>query len=111
MVESDGKAAQPFTVAVTGQGEGQGVAVYSEDQLTILVDVAGKPTEAYELASDPNQRLNLLPGRQADADRIAAAYRTWMAAQLKDDAAKPKPKAKPKSTEEEEMLRQLGYLE
>lgn len=96
-----------------GAGEEEAVAIYSDDPLTVLVDYAGNPTEAYELAADPGQLHNLLPDRKADADRIAAGYRAWMAAQLVDDVAKPKPKAKakPKSTEEEEMLRKLGYLE
>lgn len=113
LLEGNGKAAQPYTVAVSGQGEEEAVAIYSDDPLTVLVDYAGNPTEAYELAADPGQLHNLLPDRKADADRIAAGYRAWMAAQLVDDVAKPKPKAKakPKSTEEEEMLRKLGYLE
>lgn len=113
LLEGNGKAAQPYTVAVTGQGDEEAVAVYSDDPLTILVDHQGSPTEAYDLAIDPGQTHNLLADRKADADRIAAGYRAWMAAQLVDDVAKPMPKskAKPKSTEEEEMLRKLGYLE
>lgn len=44
----------------------------------------------------------------------ATAPSAWMAAKLKDDAPKPKPKStpKPKLTDEEtEQLRALGYLE
>lgn len=113
-IEKGEKAKQPFSVAVVGQGEEEQLAVYSDDPLTVFVNLKGEPTEAYELANDPGQLKNLIESRRTDAERIAGAFRTWMAAQLKDDAPKPKPKStpKPKLTDEEtEQLRALGYLE
>ncbi len=115
LIETGAKATQPYTVALVGQGEEEALAVYSDDPLTLLVDFNGKPIEAYDLAKDPGQLENLLPARQADAERIAEGYRTWMAAQLKDDAPKPKAKAKAKppamSDDERARLEALGYLD
>jgi arylsulfatase A-like enzyme len=112
LLDGKAKAAQPFTIAVTGQGDTEELAVYSDNPLVLRVDHTGAATEAYNLAADPGQTTNVLEYKKADADKIAAAYKVWMAAQLSDDAPAAKPATKRKVSDDEKlMLQQLGYME
>jgi arylsulfatase A-like enzyme len=112
ILDGKAKAAQPYTVAVTGQGDTEELAVYSDSPLVFRVNHAGEATAAWNLAADPGQTTDVLAYKKDDVAKMAAAYKTWMAAQLKDDAPAAKPAVKRKiSTDEQEMLRQLGYME
>lgn len=109
-----GKAPQPFTAAVVGDGEKEQVAVVGDGPLKIIVGAKGRALEAYALAADPTELTNVVEARRAEADAMAAAYTKWMAAQLVDDAPKKKPvttKKKQPEGEELEMLRALGYVD
>lgn len=113
ILDGKSKSAQPFSVAVVGQGTEEKLAVYDASTLKIIVNNKGEALEAYDLATDPAETNNLIGTRKADADKMAAAYRTWMAEQLKDDLPTPTKPAirKPIKDDELEKLRELGYIE
>lgn len=110
----DGKAKSTLTwsVAVNGHKETERVAIVGDKPLKVIVDGKGVPQEAFDLVADPHEKTNVLEARKAEADAIAAAWKTWMDAQLRDDAPKPvkKDERKPQG-EELEQLRALGYIE
>ena len=70
------------------------------------------PRALYDLAADPGEQTNLLPGREADAARLEEIRRLALASARKrmavtvDGAAPPQPF----TSEELERLRSLGYL-
>jgi arylsulfatase A-like enzyme len=102
---------QAYSVAVVGEGEEEQVAIGSDSPLKVIVDHSGNAVEAYDLAKDPNELVNVATTRKAEVDPIVTGWRAWMATQLADDErAKPAP-TRTMSEEEEEKLRALGYVE
>ena len=79
--------------------------------LKIIVDHAGRVTEAYDLAADPAEATNVAETRRAEAEAMASAFHAWMATQLAGDQRAAPVEARDLSAEEEDRLRALGYLE
>jgi arylsulfatase A-like enzyme len=81
--------------------------VYTADTGTNSFGVPVEPGyELYDLASDPEERVNVHPGSPAAAE-LTGALRGFMASVVDE----PAPAAEPLSSEERRRLRALGYLE
>lgn len=107
-----GKAAtQTYSVAVVGEGTAEELAVRGDGPLKIILDHAGKVSEAYDLAADPGEAVNVASARRDEAEAMAKAFQAWMATQLADDQRAAPVEARDLSPEEEDCLRALGYLE
>jgi arylsulfatase A-like enzyme len=104
------KAPQPFTIAVTGAGPREQVAVISDSDLKLIVDHKGQPVEVYDLTQDPDETRNLIGSRGDEARKLAGAYRGWVQDQLADDA-RTTTQDRDLSDDEIEALRALGYIE
>ena len=82
------------------------------DDLKLVLATPEFPRALYDLAADPGEQTNLLPGREADAARLEEIRRLALASARKrmavtvDGAAPPQPF----TSEELERLRSLGYL-
>ncbi len=109
-LSTDAPPREPFTIAVTGAGQRERVAVLNDSGLKLVVDHQGQPIEAYDLGSDPHERTNVLAKRRGEADKLAAAYRGWISDQLADDGRK-QAEERDLSSDEIEALRALGYIE
>lgn len=82
------------------------------DDLKLVLATPEFPRALYDLAADPGEQTNLLPGREADARRLEEIRRLALAAARRrmtvavDGAAENQPF----TAEELERLRSLGYL-
>lgn len=112
VIDGKAKSTLAWSVAVTGAGKDERVAIVGDGRLKVVVDGKHVPVEAYDLGADPAELHDVLGERRAEADAVVAAWTPWMAAQLKDDAPKPAKKQERKPQGEElEQLRALGYIE
>lgn len=111
LLEGGKAATQAFSVAVVGEGADERLAVRDDRSVKVLVDHAGAAVEAYDLATDPDELTNVYEALRGEADRIAQEARAWMANQLDGDQRAAPPVERKLSTEEEDKLRALGYLE
>lgn len=109
-ITHDGPYPEPFTIAVTGAGKQEQVAVMNDSGLKLIVDHQAQPIEAYDLGKDPHERTNVLSQRRSEADKLAAAYRGWISDQLADDGRR-QAEDRELSNDEIEALRALGYIE
>jgi len=110
LIDGATQAPEPFTIAVTGAGAREQVAVMSDSDLKLIVDHQGQPVEVYARAKDPDETRNLVSSRGDEARKLATAYRGWLADQLADDA-RTTTEDRDLSDDEIEALRALGYIE
>jgi len=82
------------------------------DDLKLILATPEFPRALYDLAADPGEQTNLLPGRAADAARLEEIRRLALAAAARRMAvpAAGAVEAQPFTDEERERLRSLGYL-
>ena len=82
------------------------------DDLKLVLATPEFPRALYDLAADPGEQTNLLPGREADAARLEEIRRLALAAaRARMNVALPgEVEAQPFTAEERERLRSLGYL-
>lgn len=82
------------------------------DDLKLVLATKEFTRALYDLAADPGEQTNLLPGREADARRLEEIRRLAIAAaaQRMNVADGSKVEAQPFTAEERERLRSLGYL-
>ncbi len=82
------------------------------DDLKLVLATPEFPRALYDLAADPGEQTNLLPGREADAQRPEEIRRLAIAAmaQRMTTPVKGEVKTQPFTDEERERLRSLGYL-
>ncbi len=82
------------------------------DDLKLVLATPEFPRAFYDLAADPGEQTNLLPGREVDAQRLEEIRRLALAAmaQRMNVADGSKVEAQPFTAEERERLRSLGYL-
>ena len=111
LLEGGTAATQAYSVAVVGEGTAEELAVRGDGPLKIIVDHAGRVTEAYDLAADPAEATNVAETRRAETEAMASAFHAWMATQLAGDQRAAPVEARDLSAEEEDRLRALGYLE
>jgi hypothetical protein len=78
--------------------------------LKLLLATAEFPRALYDLALDPGETTNLLPGREADAARLERARNLAIAAARKRARVQGAEEPQPFTAEELEQLRSLGYL-
>lgn len=82
------------------------------DDLKLVLATKEFPRALYDLAADPGEQTNLLPGREAEARRLEEIRRLALAAMAQRMAAPVggPVEAQPFTAEEREQLRSLGYL-
>ncbi|MEO8198782.1 MAG: sulfatase [Thermoanaerobaculia bacterium] len=82
------------------------------DDLKLVLATPEFPRALYDLAADPGEQTNLLPGRAVDASRLEEIRRLALAAASRrmGVAANGAVEAQPFTPEEREQLRSLGYL-
>ncbi len=82
------------------------------DDLKLVLATKEFPRALYDLAADPLEQTNLLPGREADARRLEEIRRLALAAASQRMAVPVdgQVEAQPFTAEERERLRSLGYL-
>ncbi|MEO7794573.1 MAG: sulfatase [Thermoanaerobaculia bacterium] len=83
------------------------------DDLKLVLATKEFPRALYDLARDPGEQLNLLPGREADAVRLEEIRRLALASARQRMAVgrSERPiEAQPFTPEERDRLRSLGYL-
>lgn len=82
------------------------------DDLKLVLATPEFPRALYDLATDPGEQTNLLPGREEDARRLEEVRRLAIAAMARrmKETGDSKVEAQPFTDEERERLRSLGYL-
>ncbi|MDP6932046.1 MAG: sulfatase-like hydrolase/transferase [Myxococcota bacterium] len=99
-----------FAVAVSGRDEDLQYAVVEGD-FKVILDARFTPIEAYNLARDPTESINVLDQRLGRARRLADRFERWLM-EILGHSEPIAPAGRPELTaEEESALRALGYLE
>ena len=82
------------------------------DDLKLVFATKEFPRALYDLAHDPDEQINLLPAREADARRLEEVHRLALAAarQRMSAPSDGAVETQPFTAEERERLRALGYL-
>lgn len=82
------------------------------DELKLVLATPEFPRALYDLARDPGEQVNLLPGREADAVRLDSIRRLALEAARRRMTVPVhgEVEAQPFTAEELERLRSLGYL-
>jgi arylsulfatase A-like enzyme len=76
----------------------------------LILGPAGRPEALFDLAADPGETRNLLPGGEAEAERLRGVWRLAHERARRLTGAPGAAAARPFTAEETERLRSLGYL-
>jgi arylsulfatase A-like enzyme len=102
--------APPFSLAMVGREDRLRYAGVGDGPWKVVLDRKLALIEAYDLSRDPDERRNAVGAPPKAVRETAAAFRTWLQANVLSLPAPSQP-AQALDPEDAERLRALGYLE